>query len=117
MEGERHGKVAPRDDEGRFIPDRDNITVRDEPERGTSRQYAIRKLRNDAPELHARVLAGELSPHRAIIEAGFRTPTISVPLDPEGAARCLLRHFRGERLDAVLQAVANARGDVQDAAE
>jgi len=48
-------------------------------EQGTSRQYALRKLRRDAPAIHARVLAGELSPHAGMIEAGFRhQPT---PLD------------------------------------
>jgi hypothetical protein len=52
----------------------DNITIdsKERPERGTSRQYALRRLRNNRPDIHARVLAGELSPHAAMIEAGFR---------------------------------------------
>ncbi len=45
---------------------------------GTQREYALRKLRDDAPSLHARVLAGELSPHAAMLEAGFRKRTISI---------------------------------------
>ncbi len=60
---------------------------------GTSEQYALRRLRKQRPELHQRVLAGELSPHRAMVEAGFRTPTLTVPLDPARAARILAKHF------------------------
>ena len=33
---------------------------------------ALRRLRKDRPDIHARVLAGELSPHAGMIEAGFR---------------------------------------------
>lgn len=51
----------------------DNVRVSAvEPEHGNARQYALRKLRKDAPEVHARVLAGELSAHAGMIEAGFR---------------------------------------------
>ena len=32
----------------------------------------LRRLRKDRPDIHARVLAGELSPHAGMIEAGFR---------------------------------------------
>ena len=39
---------------------------------GNSRAAALRRLRKDRPDIHARVLAGELSPHAGMIEAGFR---------------------------------------------
>ena len=39
---------------------------------GTSRQQALRRLRDQRPDLHASVLAGELSAHRAMVTAGFR---------------------------------------------
>lgn len=39
---------------------------------GTSRAAGLRRLRKDRPDLHARVLADELSVHAAMIEAGFR---------------------------------------------
>ena len=45
---------------------------------GTSITQALRRLRKDRPDLHARVLAQELSSHRVMIEAGFREPTVSV---------------------------------------
>jgi hypothetical protein len=39
---------------------------------GNSNAYALRRLRNHAPAIHERVLAGELTPHAGMIEAGFR---------------------------------------------
>jgi len=39
---------------------------------GTSRAYALRRLREQRPDVHARVLAGEISPHAGMVEAGFR---------------------------------------------
>ena len=38
----------------------------------TGAQKDIRRLRKDAPEIHARVIAGELSPNAGMVEAGFR---------------------------------------------
>jgi len=39
---------------------------------GTSKTAFLRRLRKDRPDIHARVLAGELSPNAGMIEAGFR---------------------------------------------
>jgi hypothetical protein len=39
---------------------------------GNSQEYAHRKLAKERPDLFAKVMAGELSAHRAMIEAGFR---------------------------------------------
>jgi hypothetical protein len=39
---------------------------------GNTAARALRKLRTDRPDLHKRVLAGELSPHGAMVEAGLR---------------------------------------------
>jgi hypothetical protein len=39
---------------------------------GNSRACILRRLRRDYPELHQQVLAGQISPHRAAIQAGFR---------------------------------------------
>lgn len=71
---------------------------------GTSRDYALRRLRKDAPELHAEVLAGHLSAHAAMIEAGFRKRTISVRLDrPESAAQALRKHMNPQQLQALVR--------------
>jgi hypothetical protein len=66
---------------------------------GTSETHALRRLRKDQPELHADVLAGRLSAHAAMVQAGYRKRTVSVPVtDPEAAARSLRRHMTAEHL-------------------
>lgn len=64
---------------------------------GTSRDYALRRLRADAPELHGEVLAGNLSAHRAMVKAGFRPHTFTVRPDPASAARALRKHLTPEQ--------------------
>jgi hypothetical protein len=39
---------------------------------GNSRAAFLRRLRKDRPDIHARVLAGEISANAGMIEAGFR---------------------------------------------
>lgn len=66
---------------------------------GTSKARALRKLRKDAPELHAEVLANRLSAHAAMVRAGFRPKTVSVPVDaPDSIARALRRHLTPEQI-------------------
>jgi hypothetical protein len=61
---------------------------------GTTEARALRKLRSDAPELHADVLAGRLSAHAAMVEAGFRPRTVSVPIGrPDTVAKTLRKHM------------------------
>jgi hypothetical protein len=52
--------------------DNENDVINTSRPTGTSRAAALRRLRKDRPDIHARVLAGELSPHAGMIEAGFR---------------------------------------------
>lgn len=51
------------------IVDNVNKVVRPD---GNARQQALRRLRKSRPDLHKRVLGGELSAHAAMVEAGFR---------------------------------------------
>jgi hypothetical protein len=39
---------------------------------GNSVKAALRRLRKDRPDIHARVLAGEISANAGMVEAGFR---------------------------------------------
>lgn len=57
----------------------DNVNEVLERPAGNTKQYAIRKLRKDRPDLHARVMAEEITPHAAMVEAGFRKK--STPLE------------------------------------
>lgn len=58
--------------------------------------YALRRLRKDRPDLHAQVIEKKLSPHAAMVEAGFRPKTITVPVDTEKAAAVIVRNFKGD---------------------
>ena len=73
---------------------------------GTSTAFALRRLRKDAPELHSEVLAGNLSAHGAMVKAGFRPKTVTVPVTkPEAVAKSLLKYMSADdiaRLIAVL---------------
>lgn len=73
---------------------------------GTSAQRALRKLRKDRADLHARVLAGELSPHAAMVQAGYRRSTATVPIDdiPKLAAT-LRRRLTADQLAALREAL------------
>lgn len=59
---------------------------------GTSTIYNMRRLAKSSPELHAKVIAGELSPNAAAVQAGFRSKPLQVPDDPERAARWFISH-------------------------
>lgn len=60
---------------------------------GTSRQAGLRQLRKHDLELHAKVLAGELSINAALIQAGLRTKQITVFVNPQRAAGILRKAF------------------------
>ncbi len=61
----------------------DNITLATQG--GTSRQAALRALREHAPEIHKQVKKGALSAHAGMLKAGLRPKTITVPVDVERA--------------------------------
>jgi hypothetical protein len=71
----------------------DNVHKVERPS-GNSESAALRRLRKDRPDLHARVLAGELTAHAAAIEAGFRKRTTTIRTDdPESIAATLRRQL------------------------
>ena len=74
---------------------------------GTSKEQALRRLRKNAPELHAQVLAGGLSPHAAMVAAGFRPKTFTVRADsPEAVANALRRQLPPDTLALVAKLIA-----------
>ncbi|MEX5637443.1 hypothetical protein [Parafrankia sp. FMc2] len=83
----------------------DNSNVASRPT-GTTQDQALRRLRREADagnehaaELRTEVLAGRLSAHQAMIRAGFRPKTVSVPIaKPESIANTLRRHMTPEQL-------------------
>lgn len=82
----------------------DNINNSEGRPSGNSQARALRRLRKDAPELHAEVIAGRLSAHAAMVKAGFRTRTISVPVEhPDRVAAALRRHMTQEQLEELVR--------------
>jgi hypothetical protein len=74
---------------------------------GNSASYTLELLKKRRPDLHAKVLAGELSAHRAALEAGFRRKTASIRIDScEHAVRSLLRFFTRQQITAALKATS-----------
>jgi len=78
---------------------------------GTGRTTALRRLRKEADKgneeaasLRSKVLAGEMSPHAAMVEAGFRPKTISIPIGrPERVAAYLRKHMPREALARLVE--------------
>ena len=70
---------------------------------GNTRSYALPRLRSEAPELHARVLNGDLSPHAAMLEAGFRTKTIQSPCTVGGVVRTIRSNFNADDIAAIVE--------------
>jgi hypothetical protein len=74
---------------------------------GTSAAYALRKLREQRPDIHARVLAGEITAHAGMIEAGFRKPQ-NRKRSPLNRVLKLIAQLDPDELRAVIEA-ARAR--------
>ncbi len=56
--------------------------------------YVVARLNRDRPDLAEKVMAGDISPNAAAVEAGFRKRYIRVPEgDPAGAVRKLLNFY------------------------
>jgi hypothetical protein len=86
----------------------DNINdVANSPD-GTSREAALRKLRKDRPDLHARVLNEELTPHAAMLEAGFRKKTMTLPTGIEDLAATLVRKLTPEQVQQLISYLESA---------
>lgn len=66
---------------------------------GNSRAAGLRKLHRHAPHLLPQVTSGELSVNKALIEAGLREHTVTVPVShPQKTADILRRHLTGDQL-------------------
>lgn len=84
-----------------------NVSTRSRNTRhGTRRDYALERLARDAPELHAEVLAGRLTAHAAMVEAGFRPATFTVRPEPESAARTLRKHMTPQQIAELARLLA-----------
>ena len=70
----RNLRPAHRPKKAESVYATDRVVHASERPSGNSRAAFLRRLRKDRPDIHARVLAGELSPHAGMVEARFRKP-------------------------------------------
>ena len=87
----------------KFRDSKDNNVPFEKPARGNSVGFALRRLREERPDLHQKVLARELSVNGAMIAAGFRKKNIIVAKDVEKTARTLQEHFTREEISRLIE--------------
>jgi hypothetical protein len=61
--------------------------------RGDSASYKLQKLKRDAPEYAEKVIRGELSANRAMVEAGLRLEKVTIPVDVNAFCNAIKRKF------------------------
>jgi hypothetical protein len=83
------------------ISDSDNVTITKQVERGNTNQYALRRLRKSRPDLHELVLQKKLSPHAAMIQAGFRKKTFVVRKDVDSLIKFIKKNFDREQRNEI----------------
>lgn len=100
---------ATKGQQGRRTDLLDNIQeVANAAPAGTSREAGLRRLRKDRPDLHAEVLAGAISTHAAMIKAGFRRRSMTVPVDkPENTAKALRRNLEPDQIKELVKLLAD----------
>ncbi|MCW1100066.1 hypothetical protein OJ963_40460 [Streptomyces sp. RS2] len=78
---------------------------------GNSRQRALRQLKEQRPDLLARVESGDIpSLHAAMVEAGLRGKTLSVPVgDPEKIARSLRKNLTEDDLQTLISLLSSSQ--------
>lgn len=94
---------------------------------GTSAEYAYQRLRDEAynedgtvknpdvADIHKRVIAGEISPHAGMVEAGFRKRKVAVNMDDvESAARTITRYMDQDSITYLIDLLQNALYQDQD---
>ena len=69
-------------------------------------ERTVARLKRDRPDLAERVVVGEMSANAAMVKAGFRKKTFTVPEDVDAAADVLIRRFGAAGIAALLVALA-----------
>jgi hypothetical protein len=74
------------------------------------------RLERQRPDLLDKVRSGDLSPHRAMVDAGFKPQAMTIPADPAAAGHYFARRWPREKFTAMVNAALDAYG-VPDAEE
>ncbi len=91
----------------KFRDSKDDNVPFEKPARGNSKIYALRRLRELRPDLHQKVLAGELSASGAMIAAGFRKKNLSLSKDLEKSARAIKNYFSRREIDRLVSLLSD----------
>jgi hypothetical protein len=75
---------------------------------GTTRKQALRRLEKDRPDIHARVMAGEITANAGMVEAGFRKPQPSRKKSAFQKIKELLPQLSAAELDALANLIRKA---------
>lgn len=70
---------------------------------GTSRAAGLRRLEKDRPDLLAEVIAGKMAVNGAMVEAGFRKKTVSIPVDVKAIAAKLRRALSQDQIQQLIE--------------
>lgn len=82
-----------------------NVTEVKDRVTGNSRAYSIDRVKREAPQFAAAVLAGKMSPNAALVKAGVRkSRQVYIPADPKAAREKLVEVFGEEFVAAMLAA-------------
>lgn len=77
---------------------------------GTSRQAGLRRIAKSRPDLHTRILENKISVNGAMVEAGFRPKTLTIPVDPERAALAIKRQFSRDQIERLIELLRSLLG-------
>ena len=71
--------------------------------KGNSSAYALRRLREQRPDLHGKVIQKQMSIHQAMIAAGFRRQPINLPHDVEKIAAAIKKNFSDSQVKQLIE--------------
>lgn len=83
---------------------RDIVTIENSnKQRGNSLVYALRRLRETRPDLHQKVLAKELSVHKAMVKAGLRKKSMAVAADISKICTAIKANFTDSQIAEIIE--------------
>lgn len=106
-----YGMMGKPDDNRINLSNTKVDSIVDKPTYGNTTDYTVRRLAKKRPDLHAKLLAGQLSPNAAAIEAGFREKKFQLPTDPTAAGQYLAKRVDAEWMATMLEAYQNQAGE------
>jgi hypothetical protein len=78
----------------------------------TKYEYLSAKLERERPDIFRCLKAGEFRTIRsAALAAKLIKPTMYIPVEPKGAARCILRKFTDEQVEELIGYLLDGRYD------